>query len=138
MTGSVASAGHGRLAEVIALRGGKAAPEAPFVIEHREALIYMLYEAAELGLAHRPLQPQQQPVVVVHRVVDAVGVGQQRARQRAQLQQLLPVSARAGQPRHLDAQHQPHMPHGDLGDQPLEAHPAGRAGPGLRQVLVDH
>jgi Ferritin-like len=48
MTGSVASAGRGRLAEVIASRGGKAAPEAPFVIEHREALIYMLCEAAEL------------------------------------------------------------------------------------------
>ena len=27
---------------------GKAAPEAPFVIDHREALIYMLCEAAEL------------------------------------------------------------------------------------------
>jgi hypothetical protein len=48
MTGSVTTAGRGRLAEVIGLRGGKAAPEAPFVIEHREALIYMLYEAAEL------------------------------------------------------------------------------------------
>ncbi|HJY77052.1 MAG TPA: ferritin-like domain-containing protein, partial [Burkholderiales bacterium] len=48
MTGSVANAGRGRLAEVIASRGGKAEPEAPFVIEHREALIYMLYEAAEL------------------------------------------------------------------------------------------
>ena len=47
-TGSAASAGRGRLSEVLALRGGKAAPEAPFVIEHREALIYMLYEAAEL------------------------------------------------------------------------------------------
>jgi hypothetical protein len=44
----VATAGRGRLAEVIASRGGKAAPEAPFVIEHREALIYMLCEAAEL------------------------------------------------------------------------------------------
>ena len=42
------SAGQGRLAEVLAARGGKAAPEAPFVIEHREALIYMLCEAAEL------------------------------------------------------------------------------------------
>ena len=40
--------GRGRLAEVLALRGGRAAPEAPFVIEHREALIYMLCEAAEL------------------------------------------------------------------------------------------
>src|SRR5262250_3977667 len=43
-----AAGGRGPLAEVIALRGGKAAPEAPFVIEHREALIYMLYEASEL------------------------------------------------------------------------------------------
>jgi Ferritin-like len=41
-------AGQGRLAEVLATRGGRAAPEAPFVIEHREALIYMLWEAAEL------------------------------------------------------------------------------------------
>src|ERR671937_88203 len=39
---------RGRLTQVIASRGGLAPPEAPFVIEHREALIYMLCEAAEL------------------------------------------------------------------------------------------
>jgi Ferritin-like len=44
----VGAAGRGRLAEVLATRGGRAEPEAPFVIEHREALIYMLCEAAEL------------------------------------------------------------------------------------------
>jgi Ferritin-like len=42
------AAGRGPLAEMLASRGGKADPEAPFVIEHREALIYMLCEAAEL------------------------------------------------------------------------------------------
>ena len=42
------SAGRGRLAELLATRGGRAEPEAPFVIEHREALIYMLCEAAEV------------------------------------------------------------------------------------------
>ena len=41
-------AGRGPLAQIIASRGGQADPEAPFVIEHREALIYMLCEAAEL------------------------------------------------------------------------------------------
>jgi CDGSH-type Zn-finger protein/truncated hemoglobin YjbI len=41
-------AAQGRLARLLATRGGTAAPEAPFVIEHREALIYMLCEAAEL------------------------------------------------------------------------------------------
>jgi hypothetical protein len=39
---------RGRLAEVIATRGGQAPPELPFVIEHREALIYILCQAAEL------------------------------------------------------------------------------------------
>ena len=43
-----AVSGQGKLAEVLASRGGLAAPEEPFVIEHREALIYMLCEAAEL------------------------------------------------------------------------------------------
>src|SRR5215216_3087434 len=48
MTDSSAGAGGGPLAAVLATRGGRADPEAPFVIEHREALIYMLCEAAEL------------------------------------------------------------------------------------------
>jgi len=39
---------QGRLAQMIASRGGLAPPEAPFVIEHREALFYMLCEASEL------------------------------------------------------------------------------------------
>jgi CDGSH-type Zn-finger protein/truncated hemoglobin YjbI len=43
-----ASAGRGALARLLATRGGRAEAEAPFVIEHREALIYMLCEAAEL------------------------------------------------------------------------------------------
>ena len=42
------TADEGPLSQVIATRGGKADPEAPLVIEHREALIYMLCEAAEL------------------------------------------------------------------------------------------
>ena len=40
--------GEGRLARLLETRGGTAAPETPFVIEHREALIYMLCQAAEL------------------------------------------------------------------------------------------
>ena len=47
-SGANASGGGGRLAQIIATRGGLAPPEAPFVIEHREALIYMLCQAAEL------------------------------------------------------------------------------------------
>jgi hypothetical protein len=48
MTDPTVTGGRGRLAELLETRGGRAEPEAPFVIEHREALIYMLCEAAEL------------------------------------------------------------------------------------------
>jgi CDGSH-type Zn-finger protein/truncated hemoglobin YjbI len=47
-TAAVQTGGQGRLAAMLATRGGQAPPEAPLVIEHREALIYMLCEAAEL------------------------------------------------------------------------------------------
>src|SRR5690348_11282314 len=47
-TAAPSQGGAGRLSRLLATRGGRAAPEEPFVIEHREALIYMLCEAAEL------------------------------------------------------------------------------------------
>lgn len=40
--------GQGPLARLLATRGGTASAEAPFLIEHREALIYLLCQAAEL------------------------------------------------------------------------------------------
>jgi hypothetical protein len=45
---NVVRAGSGKLASVLALRGTRATPEAPLLIEHREALIFMLCLAAEL------------------------------------------------------------------------------------------
>src|SRR6201989_1908637 len=48
MSDPTGGAGRGRLADVLATRGGRAEADEPFVIEHREALIYMLCQAAEL------------------------------------------------------------------------------------------
>src|SRR5215831_8427769 len=44
----VQDGGRGVFASVLASRGTRASPEKPFVIEHREALYYMLCIAAEL------------------------------------------------------------------------------------------
>ena len=68
-----------------------------------------LPDQVQLSLADRALEAQQQPVVMLGRVIDAVQVAQQRPGQRAQLQQLMPLPARPGQPGHLDAQHDAHM-----------------------------
>ncbi len=92
----------------------------------------------QLNLAHGPFQPEQEAVVIPVRIVDPVRVGQQRPGQRAQLDQLMPVPARAGQPRHLQAQHQPHMTHRELRDQPREPRPLGRVRRRPAQVLIDH
>ena len=89
-------------------------------------------------LAHRPLQAQQQPVVVKPGVVDAVRVGEQHTGQRAQLQKLMPVPAGPRQPRHLDPEDDAHTSHRHLRDEP------GKPLPGIcrrsrhAQVVVDH
>ena len=72
------------------------------------------------------------------RVINAVQVAQQRPGQRAQLQQLMPLPARPGQPGHLDAQHDPHMIQPHLGDQRREARPRVSPGSRMPQVLIDH
>ena len=97
-----------------------------------------LPDQVQLCLAHRSLQPQQQPVVIKPGIVDAIRVGEQHAGQGAQLQQLVPVPAGPRQPRHLDAQHDARTSHGDLRDEP------GKPLPGIRrrrrhpQIVVDH
>jgi len=52
----------------------------------------------QLRLAHHAPQPEQEAVVVVGGVVDAVRVGAERAPQRAQVQKRVPVGVVARQP----------------------------------------
>ena len=94
-------------------------------------------DEVQFGFAHGALQAEQQPVVEVGRVIQPVLVADQRARHGADLQQPVPVGVVAGQPGHLQAQHDPGAAHADLGDQPLEALPVGGAGPGLALIGVD-
>ena len=78
----------------------------------------------QLRLAHRALEPQQQPVVVIGRVVEPVLVGQQGPEDGAQLQELVPVLVGARQAAHLQAEDDADVVQADLGEQVLEAEPA--------------
>ena len=91
----------------------------------------------QLRLAHRPLQAQQQAVVEVRRIVDAVLVEDQGIGQRAELQQAMPVGGVARQARHLQAHDDPGMSQAHLGDQALEALAIGRTGARLPEVGID-
>ena len=62
-----------------------------------------LPEPAELRLAHRALEPQQQPIVELAGVVDPFRVDDQRVQQATQIEQLIPVVVVARQARDLEA-----------------------------------
>jgi hypothetical protein len=79
----------------------------------------------QFRLAHRALEPEQEAVVVEPRIVEAVIVPDQRARQGADLQKLVPVPAGPGEPGHLEPQDQAHLPEPNLRHQALEARPPG-------------
>ena len=92
----------------------------------------------QLRFRHRPLEPKQKPVVEIARVVHAVGVADEGVEHGTDLEQLVPVSARARQARHLHAEYEADMAEPDLGDEALEAGTAfnGRARASL--VVVDN
>ena len=94
-------------------------------------------EHVQLGFAHGALEAEQQPVVEVAGIVDAVLVEDQRVAQRGDLQQAVPVGRVARQPRHLEPEHDSGAAHADLRDQALEpvAVPVGAR---LAEIGVDH
>jgi hypothetical protein len=75
---------------------------------------------------------------VQRRVIDAVGVGDQRVGHRAQVQHLVPVGVAPRQPRDLDPEHDPDLAQADIGDELLEAVAAPRARARAAQIAVDH
>ena len=92
----------------------------------------------QFGLGHGALHAQQHPVIEQARMVDPVGVGDQRVGHPGQVQQPIPVGVVAGQPRHLQRQHDPDLAEPDLGGQLGEPGPAGGAGAADAEVVVDH
>src|SRR4051794_40658602 len=71
------------------------------------------------------------------RIIEALAIGQDHAKQRAQFEQLMPIAVVARQPRGIEAEHQPGIAQPDLGNQPLEAVSLGARRPRLAEILVD-
>jgi hypothetical protein len=89
------------------------------------------------GVCCIALQAEQEPVVGVVGVVDAILVGQERAQEGADLQQVVPIAGRPREPAHLQPQDQPDVVHRDLGEQALEAMPPVGFLGALPLVVVD-
>ena len=92
----------------------------------------------QFGLGHGALHAQQHPIIEQPRMVDPVGIGDQRVGHPGQIQQPIPVGVVAGQPRHLQRQHDPDLAEPDLGGQLGEPGPAGGGSGADAEVVVDH
>src|SRR3954447_20529392 len=71
------------------------------------------------------------------RIIEALAIGHDHAKQRAQFEQLMPIAVVACQPRGIEAEHQPGIAEPDLGNQPLEAVSLGARRPRLAEILVN-
>jgi hypothetical protein len=84
------------------------------------------------------LQAGQEPVVGVIGVGDAILIGQERAEEGADLQEVVPIPGRPGEAAQLRPQDQPDVVHRDLGEPPLEAvPPVGPLGASALVVVDD-
>jgi hypothetical protein len=101
-------------------------------------LLQTARQDVQLGLGHRSLQAQEEPVVEVPQVVDAIAIDDQGIGQVAELEQSLEVGGVAGQARHLEAQDGTYLAHADPAHQVLEAWPKRRAATRETEVAVDH
>ena len=93
---------------------------------------------AEFELADAALHAQQQPIVRPAGVVDPVQVDHPRLDQAAELEQVMPVAAVAGEPGGVEAQHGADLAGAQPCHEPLEAGPRHHPAGGAAEVVVDH
>src|SRR3954466_629603 len=94
-------------------------------------------DPVQLGGAHRPFDPQEQAVVVLSRIIDAILVDDEGVGQATDLDEAVPVAAGTSQSRGFEAQDGTDATEPDLGHQVLEAVATEYGGAGVTLVLVD-
>ena len=91
-----------------------------------------------LDLREGALQAEEQAIVELGRVVQAVLIADQHRKRRGQLQELIPIQAVASEPRDLQPEHDPHLAQRQQGDQPLVAWPVAALSTREAEIVVDH
>jgi hypothetical protein len=73
------------------------------------ALVHATFENIQFGFVHHAPQPQQQAVIIIRWIIQAIGISQQGAKERTEFEELMPVFVRASQATQLQPQNQPDM-----------------------------
>ena len=93
---------------------------------------------AKLELADAALHAEQEPIVRPAGVVDTIQVDHSCLDQAAELEQVMPVAAVAGEPGGVAAQHGTDLAGTEPCHQPLEAGPRHHPAGGAAKVVIDH
>jgi hypothetical protein len=72
-------------------------------------LMHAAFENIQLGFVHHAPQPQQEAIIIIRWIIQAIGIGQQGAKDRTEFEELMPVFVRACQATQLQPQNQPDM-----------------------------
>src|SRR5262249_13546403 len=91
----------------------------------------------QLEFADRSLQPEQEAVVGISGIVDAVLVCEQGPKDSTHLQKIIPIFVVAGDVAHLDSQDQADMLHGNFGEDSLKTTPFVGGPAALSLIVVD-
>jgi|SRR5215831_10862722 len=91
----------------------------------------------QLRLTHRALEAKQQSIVEHGRVIDAVGVGDQRVSEAAEVEQAIPIGVVAREARDFKAEHDSDMSKCYLRGEPRETIALDDAGAGHAEVFID-
>jgi hypothetical protein len=91
----------------------------------------------QLGLAHGALEAKQQSIVKHGRVIDAVGIADERVGETAEIEQAIPVGVVAGEAGDLETEHDADMSKRNFCREPPEAAALDDAGAGKPEVFVD-
>ena len=115
--------------------GGHAVEELAALGLVQPASFQSISHSNKLEFADGSLQAEQEPVVGILGVVDAVLVREQRPEDGTHLQEIMPILVVAGDAAHLDPEDQADMLHGNFGQEALESAPlVGR--PAAQPLIV--
>src|SRR5215469_15840810 len=91
----------------------------------------------QLRFAHDPRQAQEKPVMIGLWIVQPFAVGNQHPKQRAQLEELMPIAVVTSQTRRIQAHYQASFTQADFRDQVLETESILARRPGLAKIIID-
>ena len=97
-----------------------------------------LAQKVKFVLVETPLETEQQPVIALSRRVDRFLVDENRVDHAAHLDQLLPISAIAGEARDLAGADGADLAKADLGHHPFEPDALHAAGRRAAEIVIDH